>query len=567
MKLKVILICTLGFVSTKAIAQDLSVLFSKEDSLSASEAIKENTDVSGNIAAEFATYNVNGIQSRRDPYNWALGGNLNVRSMEIELPFSFYFTNQNTDFRQPFNQFGVSPKYKWITAHLGYRNLNWSEFTLAGHTFLGAGIEVNPGILRAGLVYGRFRSAAEPENELGQIPSYKRMGYAFKVGVGTETDYIDFIVFRAQDDVNSLKASPDSAGIYPAENLTIGLHGRKKITDAINAQVEVARSAFTDDIRSDETQLSGSNGAYNNLGFAFTPRESTNYNNAMSASINWSPKKFKAGLKYRRIEGEYQSMGAYFFNNDLEDITINLGLPLANNKVNFNGSFGIQRNNLNDDKISQTQRIIGSANVFWLISQKLSTGLTYSNYSSNLRTVRDQISDSINFYQVTNTANAFANYNFGTSDRQQSLMLNLGAQQANARQEYTISDVQTNFRNAALNYRINFKNGGFSLNAGANYTGIEAGGINTVNIGPMAGLSKNLMDEKITVRFNHSLIHQTQNGTAASLINLSRFGISYKPFIKHQFDAGTTLMHKNAQLATISSFTELRAIFGYRYTL
>jgi len=40
----------------------------------------------------------------------------------------------------------MSPYYKWITIHVGYRNINYSQFTLAGHTILGAGIELHPGI-------------------------------------------------------------------------------------------------------------------------------------------------------------------------------------------------------------------------------------------------------------------------------------------------------------------------------------------------------------------------------------------------------------------------------------
>lgn len=545
-------------------AQDIAAI-TAGDSLSLGKKILKTTSVSGGISANYSTYSVTGIQSRRDPYNWSIGGNINVTSMEVQLPFSFYFTNQDTDFRQPFNQFGVSPKYKWATGHFGYRNVTWSEYTLAGHTFLGAGIELDPGIFRFGLVWGRFRSAAEPNNELGQIPSYRRMGYGMRIGIGDEKGFIDLISFHGKDDPTSLQTNPDSLGIYPAENLTVGIVGRKKLMKNLTANFEIARSAYTEDVRSGETALSEGNSIYNNIGFAFTPRATTSYNNAYTGGVAWSPGKIKTGLRYRRVEGEYQSMGAYFFNNDLEDYTLTLGVPLAKNKVNFNGSVGLQRNNLNDDKVSRTSRVIGSANIFWLVSQQISTGLSYSNYTSTLRAVRDEITDSINFYQVNHTANLFANYNFGTKEKQHSLMFNAGAQRANARQEYSVSAVETKFNNAGLNYRLNLKDPGWIFTAGYNITSIESMGIQTLNSGPLAGVAKTLFDKKVRIGLNHSLIWQNQNGTKISLVNLTRTGINYKPHPKHQFDVGATLMNKNAAVATVASFTELRATFGYRY--
>lgn len=555
----------LTFVVVQSQAQDLTDLFAK-DSLTVPQKLSRNTKVMGGVDAQFSTYSVSGIQSRRDPYNWSVGGNINFSSYGLELPFSFYFTNQNTSYTQPFNQFGVSPSYKWVKVHLGYRSLAWSDFTLNGHTFLGAGVELNPGILRFGAVYGRFRSAAEPENAMGQIPSYRRVGYALRLGFGTDKDHVDAILFHGQDDPTSISTHPDSINIYPGENLTVGLVGRKQIIKQVSAEMEWARSAYSKDIRSDETILTEGNGVYNSLGGLFTPRSTSNYNNAYKIGVNWTPSRFKTGVKYRRIEGEYQTMGSYFFQNDLEDITFNLGAPLANNKVNFNGSVGFQRNNLTQDKVSQTSRVIGSANVFWNVSQKFNTGLSYSNFSSTLRAVQDQITDSINYYQVSNTANAFGNYSFGSSEKQQSLMLNLSAQRANARGEYSVSDVETKFNNASLNYRILLKNISTSFTAGASITNIEAAGFSTISSGPMVGVNKELLDKKLRLNGSHSVIWQSQNGSALSLVNLSRLGFTYKPFMHHQFNLMATLMNKNSKSATAPSFVELRLQFGYRYS-
>src|SRR5690554_2394806 len=131
-------------------AQDLSGLGKRDDTTSIIEYVRENSSVSGSFGTSHTVYSTWGQSYRREPYNYSFSANFNIKTMEVDLPFSFYFTNQNRDFRQPFNRFGVSPKYRWLTTHFGYRSLNWSDYSLAGHTFLGAGVELNPSIFRFG---------------------------------------------------------------------------------------------------------------------------------------------------------------------------------------------------------------------------------------------------------------------------------------------------------------------------------------------------------------------------------------------------------------------------------
>ena len=116
--------------------------------------------VSGGLNAYAGFYTASGIAARNQPTPFGLSGAVTVSLPGgISLPFSAVLGNQGTSFRQPFNQFGVSPTYKWATVHAGYRNVSFSPFTLAGHTFLGGGVELNPGKLRLGAVYGRFNKA------------------------------------------------------------------------------------------------------------------------------------------------------------------------------------------------------------------------------------------------------------------------------------------------------------------------------------------------------------------------------------------------------------------------
>ena len=102
----------------------------------------------GNISNRLVFYNASGIPNRRDPFGYVLNGGINLSFYKLTLPFTFTYSNQGTSFGQPFNQFGVSPTYKWVTLHLGYRNVTHSSLTLAGHQMLGAWIGLTGNVMK-----------------------------------------------------------------------------------------------------------------------------------------------------------------------------------------------------------------------------------------------------------------------------------------------------------------------------------------------------------------------------------------------------------------------------------
>ncbi|MBR9978344.1 MAG: hypothetical protein KFH87_09665, partial [Bacteroidetes bacterium] len=156
----------------------------------------------GSISARAVVYSANEIRQRREPISWVLNGTMNVNLYNVDLPFSFTYSEQERDFAQPFNQFGASPTWKWLRGHVGYRSLTYSPYTLAGHQFLGGGLEGNPGLLRFGLMYGRLQRAVEEDTTAGRftVPAYQRTGFAGRIGIGSSADYFDVLFLRAKDD-------------------------------------------------------------------------------------------------------------------------------------------------------------------------------------------------------------------------------------------------------------------------------------------------------------------------------------------------------------------------------
>lgn len=93
--------------------------------------LKKPVTFHGNLNFQLDYYSANGIPARQKEFSWIINGNPVLNVLGIDLPFTFLFSNFGNKYSQPFNQFGLSPRYKWITMHLGYRNLTYSNYTLA----------------------------------------------------------------------------------------------------------------------------------------------------------------------------------------------------------------------------------------------------------------------------------------------------------------------------------------------------------------------------------------------------------------------------------------------------
>src|ERR1700680_1799261 len=76
---------------------------------------------SGNLDGTAIFYNAKGIADRYLPFNYVVTGSPVISIYGWQIPFTFIIGKQQSSFAQPFNQFGLSPSYKWITLHAGYR--------------------------------------------------------------------------------------------------------------------------------------------------------------------------------------------------------------------------------------------------------------------------------------------------------------------------------------------------------------------------------------------------------------------------------------------------------------
>jgi hypothetical protein len=113
----------------------------------------------------------------------------------------------------------------------------------------------------------------------------------------------------------------------------------------------------TRDIRA--TPLSDDDeGLANNFRSVLNVNTSTNLYNAVQTEFGFVNKTMKIKAKYKRVEPDFQSMGAYYFQTDVENITLEPSFTLAKSKLRINSSIGQQRDNILHQKSFTSKRFI-----------------------------------------------------------------------------------------------------------------------------------------------------------------------------------------------------------------
>jgi hypothetical protein len=515
----------------------------------------------GAFSAGTSAYGVSGIERRQTPFTWTVSGSATADLYGVQMPFSFVLSERERDFRQPFNQFGISPRYKWATAHLGYRSMNLSRYTLAGRTFLGAGIELNPGVFRLAAMYGRLERAVEEDTTRQYIlPSYERKGYAIKVGFGSDANFIDFSYLRAKDDTNSLRQAPVVAAVTPAENAVLATSVKFTFIPELSFDAEGAASIFTRDLRSPslgiENQIPGF------LLDFYTPNISTTLALAVRGGLNVSLGNYGVRLGYERIEPGFNSLGADYFNTDIENWTIAPRLSLLDRKLRLSGSIGIQHDNLLNQKLARTNRLIGSGSIVWSPDRDFSMDAAYTNYSTGQVAGRQRINDTVAVRNVTQSATLSPRLLIEDGDMNHSFALVAGYQDFTDQNGFTGDLTDNHSTNGSLLYSLTLLKSAITGGASLLYARTSyAGGTSTVtglNVNGTVGL---LEDNALTLGASLGISRTSLSGltTGASTVLNESLTTGYRFTTYDQLN----LTIYSTQSSGFTEFSEINAQLSY----
>ena len=526
--------------------------------------------LSGGITARAIFYDANGITNRRQPFSYIFTGSPTISIFNsFTIPLSFTYSEQDRSFRQPFNQVGMSPYYKWITIHAGYRNINYSQFTLAGHTILGAGVELHPGIFRFGFISGRFNRATPVDTSVKSFQpfTYSNHGSAGKIGIGKGADFFEVSMLKAKDDSSSVHPLNEFKGtVTPAENIVIGINGQVKFLKDFTFAIEAATSVYTRNLNN-KTALSDSanKGFTKILGSFISTNSTTERYNAIQTSLGYHQKIFSARLQYRRVDPDYKTMVAYFFNSDIENITFAPSLNLLKNKLRFGGSIGYQHDNLKKQKQSTSSRVIGSANLTTDFNDHFGIDFSYSNYSNT------QIRKTILLGNTFRIAQVSENYSFTpryilASEKYVHSVIFSANYNVFSSVDKTIDNLSdTKSKNYFLNYQVTLVPKNLTYTFNLNYMDVKSASYEDGNYGVTLGINKVMNNSKLTAGWLGSFL-KGLHGKSTGLILNQNVSVNYRINKHHSF--GTTVSYinnKSQQTLVTPSYSEWQADLNYRY--
>jgi hypothetical protein len=471
------------------------------------------------------------------------------------------------------NRLSIHPSYKWITAHIGDVSMTFSPYTLSGHQFTGFGVDLTPqGKFKISAMYGRLLKSNEFDSAYPDIlPAYKRFGYGFKTAYSLEKINLGLTLFKAKDQINSLNNPvPFELDVAPKENAAISFETNFKLFQKLQVSTEYASSSITEDLR-----VVASGKAKGVSSFLLGRNSTTTSYNAFKGQLAYPAGKGTLGLGYERIDPNYRTFGGYYFNNDLENVTVNATQSLYKDKVSLALNLGLQKDNLEKQKESQMKRLVTSANVDLRPNQKLNLNLNYSNFQSftNSRNQFDYINqvsnyeylDTLNFRQVNQNLGLTVNYLL-RNDKQlkKAISANFSMQDAaNQQQGKTVAGGASTYYNSALTYSLGYPQKELSFNGSINNTYGQTDGGKSFIIGPTVGASKLFFDKKLNANASTSYNTSYNNGRKQNDIFNFRLNGSYIYLEKHNFNMSViTLFNKTAT----GKNNDMTATLSYSYS-
>ena len=551
----------LGLSNSPSFAQDF-------EQIGKSNPVK----LSGGLSANQIFYANNAENTYRDPYNYYLGGQLTLDLYGVVLPFSFTYSNQQSQFRQPFNQFSLHPKYKWAQAHLGFTSASYSPYTLNGHIFEGAAFDLEPGSKwQLGLMIGRLQRAVQTDSSdvNAEIPAYERFGYAVMLKYGSQQNYIKFIMLKSEDNISSIQNTSDI--ITPEENLVASLSFSKLFAKRFLIQAEYSGSALTRDSRTEKAQ----NPTIPNLGSLYSPRTSSELYNAYNATLSYQQNAFNIGFRYEHVGPNYRTHGAYFFNNNFYNISLNTNFQLLNNKLSTVISLGLQEDNIDASKVSGTKRLVGSIGLGITASQKCQLNLAYSNYTTFTNINREYLDlaflspyerlDTLNYKQVSQNASVGLVLNIAQSSKSaQTFTSNLAMMETRSVQsdiEQPMSSIFITF-NSTYIYSVLPNN--LNLTGSLNIQKDIGTDISTTVLSPVVALGKAYFNKKLyaNVALAFNSIVSTVTGNTLNARLSARYALNKA----HNFQLSVITVSRMKRAEMITRNNELTTTLGYNYT-
>ena len=522
------------------------------------------------------------------PMFWNVNVNLNMTVYGISIPLSAVLTNGKFNFQHSFNQFGLSPKYKWITLHGGYRQYSYSPFSVSGQTFLGGGIELRPWLMRLGFFIGRLRKAAvldttlysqtipgsyplnvtsiNGSNYYSQAPGFSRWGWGIKLGMGKENNWVDLVFFKARDRKASITDSLSRTVIKPEENVVLGLNSFQKIGKYVTLGFDAAASVYTYNTEMDSIPMDKDIPLAGFLSLLTPINYTSQLQWAGSLSLGLNFKNFRMQNQYRRVEPYYKSMGITSTYSDIELASTQITWSLLKQKLRFSNMIQFQHDNLNKYKQLTSDRLMFGATASLNLKNTWGMDLSYNNFTMWQQKTDARVPDSIKVSQKSHTVTLVPRYIFVKTGYTDVLSLVCSFTDMNSGREQEKAKNHVNNFYATLNNTLVLSKNAWSVNTGLNYNLAKTAFNSLTSFGILAGVAKSFFENSFSLANNNTLLWNVLDGKGNGNTYSIDLTASYLLVKKHNFGCGLNYIYSPAnQIYNQTDFSQFRINFSYQY--
>lgn len=466
--------------------------------------------ITGALGTQNTYYHSSGV-AMASPLSTSFYANLNINLYGISMPFSFYYSGDNSSFSYPQFHFSISPRYKGWNLLIGQKSMAFSPYVFS-IPFNGVGIEYakqSGHSFRFGAFYGNLKKAvnAEPGTLSGLSPQYRRRGWGVKLGYGTSSNYLDVYLFRAKDDISSIDAIWQDR-VRPQENIAVGVNGRVKMGSHLSLSANFATSLLSGDTRVAKVDESMIKGVASDVDNIFNIRYSSQVRWAGDATLTTSWKYLNGTFSYRIVQPDYNSLGVSYITSNYQALTAAISTHVG--PLSLSGSFSGQSDNLSGKQLFTTRGFVYNASASLPIGKIFSLSSSYNGYLQRQYDGAAQINDSVRAHRRTDS--------------------------------WTLSP-SCRFITEAMQHGISLS-GNYSTNRDLNPFASGASDVNTLAI----GMCYNVMVEPIETSFSFNVNEQQSDG----------FGAKYKTDIYSFSTSRSFLKEKTLCLALMASYTTNR---------
>lgn len=361
--------------------------------------------ITGSIGTQNTYYHSSVGSGYMSPLSNTVFANLNISIYGFSMPFVLSFSNNNLEFSYPQFSFNLTPKYKNFTGHIGQCTMPFSNYIL-NMSFNGVGLEYNGRKFRASAFYGTLRNAIndDPTDPNPRSPQYRRVGWGFSAGYGSNSNSVDLYLLRAYDSPGSIDEVWQK-DIRPQENLVVGLKGRISPFKWMSLSANVATSAFTAD-RESQKITDGSATRWDKI---FEARYSSSVRMAGDLSMALSFKGLNASLYYKIIQPDYTSLGTYYTSNNYHSLGINLGTTLFR-RLSLTANFSGQADNLSNKQNYTTEGYVYSAAANLSLKQNFNISAMYNGYLQRQTDGTMKVNDTTEVHRVLHSFSIVPSY-------------------------------------------------------------------------------------------------------------------------------------------------------------